>query len=126
MIVETMPVPDEDDVDLGVAEEPEQVLPEQRVAAVLDVEEVGADQPVEDERRARHHHRGHREEHHERRDHLRPDEDRHAVERHAWRAELEAVVMSETGRPRGDIGERDELRPDIGALAGVYAVRSTV
>ena len=48
MIVDTMPSRrDEDDVDLGVAEEPEQVLPEQRVAAFGRVEEVGADQPIE-------------------------------------------------------------------------------
>ena len=33
----------EDDVDLGVPEDPEQVLPEQRVAAVRDVEEVEAE-----------------------------------------------------------------------------------
>ena len=32
----------EDDVDVGVAEDPEQVLPEQRIAAVRDVEEVEA------------------------------------------------------------------------------------
>ena len=40
----------EDDVDLGMAEEPEQVLPQQRVAAFGRVEEVRADQPVEDQR----------------------------------------------------------------------------
>ena len=39
---------EEDDVDLGVAEEPEQVLPEQRVAALGGVEEMRADEPVED------------------------------------------------------------------------------
>ena len=50
MIAETMPGRrDEDDVDLGVAEEPEQVLPEQRVAALGRVEEVRADEPVEDQ-----------------------------------------------------------------------------
>ena len=34
-----------------MAEEPEQVLPQQRVAALGRVEEVRADQPVEDQRR---------------------------------------------------------------------------
>ena len=58
----------EDDVDLGMAEEPEQVLPEQRVAALRRVEEMRADQPVEDQRGARHHDRRHREDHHERDD----------------------------------------------------------
>ena len=37
----------DDDVDLGVAEDPEQVLPEQRVAAVRDVEEVEAELALE-------------------------------------------------------------------------------
>jgi hypothetical protein len=36
----------EDDVDFGVAEEPEQVLPQQRVAALRRIVEMGADQPV--------------------------------------------------------------------------------
>jgi hypothetical protein len=40
---------DEDDVDLGMAEEPEQVLPEQRVAALGRIVELGADQPVRDQ-----------------------------------------------------------------------------
>ena len=37
----------DDDVDLGVAEDPEQVLPQQRVAALRDVEEVEAELAVE-------------------------------------------------------------------------------
>ena len=41
----------EDDVDLGMAEEPEQVLPQQRVAAFRLVEEVRADQAIEDQAR---------------------------------------------------------------------------
>ena len=40
---------DDQDVDLGVAEDPEEVLPEQRRAAVRDVEEVRADVAVEEE-----------------------------------------------------------------------------
>ena len=73
MIVETMPsARHEDDVDLGMAEEPEQVLPQQRVAAVLDVEEVRADQAIENQRGAGEHDRRHREEHHERRDQPAP------------------------------------------------------
>ena len=79
----------EDDVDLGVAEEPEQVLPQQRVAAFGRVEEVRADQPVDDQQGAGEHHRRHGEDDHERRDQHRPDEERHAVERHAGRALLE-------------------------------------
>ena len=81
---------DEDDVDLGMAEEPEQVLVEQRVAAFGRVEEVRADQC---DRSAASvladHHRRHREDHHERRHQLRPAEQRNAVQRHARGAHLE-------------------------------------
>ena len=80
----------EDDVDLGMAEEPEHVLPQQRVARVLDVEEMRADESIENERRAREHHGRHREQHHERRHDLRPHEDRDPVQRHPGRAQLEA------------------------------------
>ena len=37
---------DNEDVDLGMAEEPEQMLPEQRIAALGRVEERGAEVPV--------------------------------------------------------------------------------
>ena len=57
----------EDDVDLGMAEEPEQVLPEQHVAAFGRIEEMRADQAVEDQRRARHHDRRHRQDDEKRR-----------------------------------------------------------
>ena len=43
----------EDDVDLRMAEEPEQVLEQQHVAALGRVEDVGADQPVENQEGAR-------------------------------------------------------------------------
>ena len=74
MIDETNPERrDEDDVDLGVPEEPEQVLPEQRVAAFGRVEEVRADAggPMR-EIAAGEHHRRHREDDHERRDQHAP------------------------------------------------------
>ena len=41
------------DVDLGVPEDPEQVLPQQRVGALLHVEEVGAEEPVEHQQEQR-------------------------------------------------------------------------
>jgi hypothetical protein len=65
---------DENDVDLGMAEEPEQVLPQQRVAAFRRIVEVRADQAIHDEERARDHHRRHREQHHEAHDQHGPDE----------------------------------------------------
>ena len=37
----------DEDVDLGVAEHPEQMLPEHGVATGRDVEEVGSEEPVE-------------------------------------------------------------------------------
>ncbi len=69
---------EEDDVDLRVREEPEEVLPEERIAPLRLVEEVGADlgHPVGRQDRARQHHGRHGEEDHERRHHLRPDEQR--------------------------------------------------
>ena len=58
-------------------------------------------------------------------DDMRPDEDRHPVQRHARRAQLEMVVMSADGDgQRRHFGERDQLRPDVGALAvAVVAAR---
>ena len=54
MIIETMPDRrQEQDVHLGVAPEPEQVLVEQRAAAARRVVERGAEQPVGLEQRRR-------------------------------------------------------------------------
>ena len=57
----------EDDVDVGVAEDPEEVLPEQRVAALRRIEEVEAELPLELEHDVRCRQRGQREQHRERR-----------------------------------------------------------
>ena len=108
----------EDDVDLGVAEEPEQVLPQQRVAALGRVVEVRPDQAVGQQHADASATAG-----------IAkitmndttscPDEQRHPVERHARRAQLEdgADEARRDGQPR-DLGERDHLRPDVGPLAG--------
>ena len=102
-----------------MAEEPEQMLPQQHVAALGRIEEVRADQAVEDQAGARDHDRRHRHDDQERRDQHRPDEQRNAVERHAWRALLEHGDhdLHRDGERR-DLGEGDHLRPDVGALAG--------
>jgi hypothetical protein len=110
---------DEDDVDLRVAEEPEQVLPEQRVAALRRVVEVRRDQAVERQEAARQHHRRHREHDHERRHEHRPHEQRHAVQRHAGCALLERGDDDLDRRDqRRELGEGHQLRPDVVALAG--------
>ena len=56
---------DEDDVDLGVAEEPEEMLPENRIAALGGIEEVRGHEPIERDEVAGHHHGGHGEDDHE-------------------------------------------------------------
>jgi hypothetical protein len=55
------------DVDLRVAEDPEQVLPQQRAASLLRVEELGAEAAIELEQQAADDQRGEREQDHERR-----------------------------------------------------------
>ena len=106
------------DVDLGMAEEPEQVLPQQRVAALGRIEEVRVDEPVHRQHRAGHHDGRHGEDDHERGHEHRPHEQRHPVERHARTAHLQRGDDElDGGHERGDLRERDQLRPDVDALA---------
>jgi hypothetical protein len=94
------------------------MLPEQRVAALGGIVEVGADQSVEDQEGARSDHRRHRDHNHRGRHQRSPDEDGHAVERHAWRAKFENGD-NELGRycERCDLGEGDHLRIDVATFA---------
>ena len=62
----------EDEVDLGMSEEPEQVLPEQRIAALGGIEEMGPEHAVELHEVGGEHHHRHREDDHDRRDELTP------------------------------------------------------
>ena len=80
---------DDEDVDLGVAEDPEQVLPEERRAALRDVEEVRADVAVEEEEDRVRRQRRQREQEPERRREEGEAEERHPVERHPGRPHLE-------------------------------------
>ncbi len=106
----------ENDVDLRVAEQPEQVLPEQRVAAAFRVEE----RPVEgafhlEQDRAEDQGRE-AAEHHQRRDEKVPSHERHACERHAGRAHLEDRHHDlDRGRDGGDLDEGDAEQPDVGS-----------
>ena len=93
-----------DDVDLGMAEEPEQVLPQDR-PAVRRVEHVGAEQPVGLEREQRAGQDRERDQHEQRRDERVPDEDRHPEHRHAGRAHAD---------DRGDEVDRTEDRAQTG------------
>ncbi len=107
----------DDDVDLGMAEEPEQVLPQERVAALGGIVEVRAHEPVEQQERTGRHDRGHREDDHERHDEDRPDEERHPIQGHARCAALEDGRHELDGdRESRNLGEGNELRPEVGAL----------
>ena len=120
-IAEIMPsAGQEDDVDLGMAEEPEQVLPQQRVAALGRVEELRADQPVGDQERCcasitdgmanR----------------IMNDVTSIAQTNSGMRLSvmpgarsLKTVAMIWIGaEQRRHLGEGDQLRPEVGALAG--------
>ena len=74
---------EEDDVDFRVAEEPEQVLPQQAVAAVLDLEEGHAEGALEFEQDRAQDQRRKADQHHRRHHQHVPGKDRHAGERHA-------------------------------------------
>src|SRR5207248_5097625 len=79
----------DDDVDLGVPEEPEQVLPEERRAAMADVEEVEREAALELEKDEVDRQRRQREDERERDGEDRVDEQGHAVQGHARGAQLE-------------------------------------
>ena len=77
-----------EDVDLGVAEEPEQVLPQQRRAALGRVEEVRPEVAVQQQHRDRGGQRREREDDQVRVDQHRPHEQRHPPPAHAGRAHV--------------------------------------
>src|SRR3954470_3669147 len=79
----------EDEINFGMTEEPEEMLPQQDITTFSLIEEVRAHEAVEDEHGARHHDGGHREQDHEGRHQRGPDEHRNAVERHTGTAHLE-------------------------------------
>jgi hypothetical protein len=108
-----------EDVHLGVAEEPEQVLPQQRLAATVRVVEVGAEVAVEPQHG---HRRGqHREgqQHQEHRDQLVPAEDWHPEHDHAWGAQTEDRRDGvDRGEDAGETGQADADDPHVGARPG--------
>jgi len=77
------------DVDLGMAEEPEQVLPQQRLAAARGQKEMRAAHAIEQQQRERRGQHRQREQQQDRRDEKRPDDQRQAEEVHALGAHVD-------------------------------------
>ena len=111
----------DDDVDLGVAEEPEDVLPQDRVAADAGIEERAAVVAVDEQRdEARGQDRGGEQDEDRCHEH-RPYEDRHPEQGHARRAHLEDrgdEVHRAQDRGGADQGQADDpqVRADTGRV----------
>ena len=105
------------DVDLGVPEEPEQVLEQDRIAAAGRIEERGAEVAVGQEHGDGAAEHRQRQEQQEGGDQDRPDEQRHLVERHARRAHVEdrgdEVDRAQDRRRAGQV-EREDRHVDRG------------
>ncbi len=80
---------DDENVDLGVAEEPEQMLVEDRIAAAGRVEERGAEVAIREQHRDGAGQNGQRQQQQEGGDENGPDEQRHLMQRHARSAHVE-------------------------------------
>jgi len=88
-----------------VAEDPEQVLPQQRAAAQLRVEELGAEPTIELQQQAADDQRREGEQDHERHHQHRPREQRHPAQRHPGRAHLQHTDDDlDAGGDRTDLG----------------------
>ena len=107
------------DVDLGVPEEPEQVLPQKRRAALGGVEEVRAEVAVGQQHRHRRRDHRHREDDQDRVGEDRPDEQRQAPPAHTPRAHVgDRGVEVDRAEDRGEAGEVDQVDPRVLAAAG--------
>ncbi len=102
------------DVDLGVAEEPEEVLPEQRLAAARRQEEAGARHAIEEQHRERGGQHGQREQQQDGGDEERPDRQRHAEERHARRPHVDdGRDVVDRAHQRRDAEDDDADAPQV-------------
>ena len=109
----------EDDVDLGMAEQPEQVLPEHRVAALRGDEERPVEGALQLEQQRGEDHRREAEHDHAADHQHRPGVDRHAPERHARRARAQdADDQLDRAGDRRDLDEADAEQPEVGAEPG--------
>ena len=80
---------EDEDVDLGVAERPEEMLPEVEIGARSHVVEVRPEKPVEHQEDETHRHHRKGEDDEKLHDQAHPDEQRHAHQRHAGGAQVE-------------------------------------
>src|SRR5690606_28331536 len=107
----------EDDVHLGMSENPEQVLPQQRIAASRDVEEGNAEASFHFQQDAAEDERWKTEDDHERHGQHVPREDGHAVERHSRSAHLQDSDDEFYGAGNArNLNERNAQQPEILAL----------
>ena len=108
-----------EDVDLRVPEDPEQVLPEQRVGARPHGVERGAEEAVELQEHERYGDHRKRQNDQELRHERHPGEHRHAHQVHAWRAQIDdgrdEVERSGEGRNTEDLQSQ---HPEIHVRAG--------
>ena len=108
-----------EDVDLGVAEDPEEVHPENRGAAGLRVEEVAAEVAVDAEHDLRGRERADGDEDKAAHDEIDPDQERHAAELHAGAAHAERGGDDvQRGADAADAADEDAERPVVGGVAG--------
>jgi hypothetical protein len=109
----------EHDVDLGVAEHPEDVLPEQRLATELGVEEARDVLSIELEHRGADDQRREREDDHDAGDQHRPRVERQPRQRHAGRAHAQHADDQLGGRAHGGhLGHAQADVPEVEAEAG--------
>ncbi|MNQ72592.1 hypothetical protein D3C85_873000 [compost metagenome] len=109
----------EDDVDLGVAEEPEQVLPQQGVAAALGDEERHVEGALQFQQGGGDDDGGKRNDDHAAEHQHDPGEYRHFVQRHTGRAGAQDADRKLDGASNGrDFDEADAQQPQVGIHGG--------
>ena len=115
----------DEDVDLGMAEQPEEVLPEQRITPCAHVEEVRAEEPVEGEQHEGHCDHRHREQEQEVHDQGHPREHGHAHEAHPGRAHVDDGDDQVDGaRERRDAEDLDAEDVEVDVVARGELVRA--
>ena len=111
----------EDDVDLRMAEDPEQMLPQKRIAAARRVEERPVEHALHLEQQVAGDQRREGEQDHARDDQQVPGEERHEVDPHARRAAFhDADDEFDSRGDRSDLDEGKAKQPDIGADARLF------
>ena len=112
------------DVDLWVAEEPEDVLPENGAAALRRIEEVRAGLPVDQQQRQAHRERRQHEDQHQGVDLDRPREERQAHPRHSGSSQVvqrdDEVDRTGERRDREDVQRED---PEVDAVTARVLAR---